>query len=183
MTVVPFRRRDTCRLCGGGDLHLVLVLTPTPPANAFVDEATRAAEQPCFPLDVFFCGDCAHIQLLDVVDPAALFENYVYVSGTSPTFVEHFDGYANDVTRRFKPPAGSLIVDIGSNDGTLLSAFKGRGFRVLGIDPARDIAAGANEAGIETIADFFFTGTGGGNQGKLRFGGSHHRQQRFRPCR
>ena len=155
MTAVPCRRRDTCRLCGGNDLSLVLALTPTPPANAFVEEAAKDTEQPCFPLDVYFCGTCAHVQLLDVVDPGLLFKNYVYVSGTSPTFVEHFDGYANDITRRFNPPDGSLIVDIGSNDGTLLAAFKGRGFRVLGIDPARDIAARANEAGIETIADFF----------------------------
>ena len=155
MTAVPCRRRDTCRLCGGNDLSMVLALTPTPPANAFVEEAAKDIEQPCFPLDVYFCGTCAHVQLLDIVDPGELFENYVYVSGTSPTFVEHFDGYANDVTRRFEPPAGSLIVDIGSNDGTLLAAFKSRGFRVLGIDPARDIAARANEAGIETIADFF----------------------------
>jgi SAM-dependent methyltransferase len=84
-----------------------------------------------------------------------LFENYVYVSGTSPSFVEHFDDYANDIIERFKPPAGSLVVDIGSNDGTLLAAFKARRLRVLGIDPARDIAARANEVGIETIADFF----------------------------
>ncbi len=155
MTAASCRRRDTCRLCGGSELTLVLALTPTPPANAFVEEAAKDIEQPCFPLDVFFCGDCAHVQLLDVVDPAVLFENYVYVSGTSPSFVEHFDGYAKDITRRFKPPAGGLVIDIGSNDGTLLAAFKSLGLRVLGIDPARDIAARANEAGIETIADFF----------------------------
>ena len=94
--------------------------TPTPPANAFVEEAAKDIEQPCFPLDVYFCGTCAQVQLLDVVDPVLLYENYVYVSGTSPTFVKHFDGYANDIIRRFKPPAGSLIVDIGSNDGVLL---------------------------------------------------------------
>jgi len=133
----------------------VLALTPTPLANAFVDEAAKTIEQLCFPLDVYFCETCAHVQLLDVVDPGLLFENYVYVSGTSPTFVEHFDGYANDVIERFEPPDGSLVVDIGSNDGTLLAAFKSRGFRVLGIDPARDIAARANEAGIETLAAFF----------------------------
>ena len=101
MATVPCRRRDTCRLCGGEDLSLVLALTPTPPANAFVEEAAKNTEQSCFPLDVYFCGDCAHIQLLDVVDPGLLFKNYVYVSGTSPIFIEHFDGYANDVIERF----------------------------------------------------------------------------------
>ena len=149
------RRRDTCRLCGGKDLHTVLELTPTPPANAFVGETGLDSEQPCFPLDVFFCRGCGHVQLLDVVDPGLLFEDYVYVSGTSPVFVEHFERYADDVTRRFGPEPGSLVVDIGSNDGTLLAAFKSRGLKVLGVDPARDIAARANEAGIETIAGFF----------------------------
>lgn len=155
MTVETCRRRDTCRLCGGGDLTLVLALTPTPPANAFVDESQKAHPQACFPLDVFFCNTCAHVQLLDVVDPAVLFENYVYVSGTSPSFVKYFDDYAATLTNRFTPDVGSLVVDIGSNDGTLMAAFQSRGFRVLGVDPARDIAARATEAGVETIADFF----------------------------
>jgi len=149
------RRQVTCRLCGGGELTLVLALTPTPPANAFVEKAAKSEPQPCFPLDVFFCETCQHVQLLDVVDPALLFENYVYVSGTSPSFVRHFDDYANALIDRFVPGEDGLVVDIGSNDGTLLSAFKKRGLRVIGIDPARDIAARATEAGIETIADFF----------------------------
>ena len=153
-----WRRRDTCRLCGCGDLRLVLSLTPTPPANAFVAEAAKDSEQPCFPLDVFFCEACKHVQLLDVVDPGLLFENYVYVSGTSPQFVKHFDDYAGAVMDRFRPAPKSLVVDIGSNDGTLLTQFKSRGPRVLGVDPARDIARAATEAGIETIAGFFTPG-------------------------
>jgi len=151
----PHRRRDTCRLCGGSDLVSVLELTPTPPANAFVGEDALGTEQPCYPLDVFFCAGCGHVQLLDVVDPRLLFEDYVYVSGTSLHFVKHFEDYAESVIGRFKPPAGSLVVDIGSNDGTLLSAFRSRGMEVLGVDPARDIAAWATEAGTETMAAFF----------------------------
>ena len=117
----PHRRRDTCRLCGNGDLVSVLELTPTPPANAFVGEAALTTEQPCYPLDVYFCAGCGHVQLLDVVDPRLLFEDYVYVSGTSPHFVKHFEDYADSVIGRFKPTAGSLVIDIGSNDATLLS--------------------------------------------------------------
>ena len=123
MTTGPCLRRDTCRLCGGKDLASVLKLTPTPPANAFVDNIALDTEQACFPLDVFFCSTCFHIQLLDVVDPGLLFENYVYVSGTSPAFVKHFSDYANAVTSRFGPAPGSLAVDIGSNDGTFFGFF------------------------------------------------------------
>ena len=147
-------RRDTCRLCGGGDFSLVLSLTPTPPANAFVAEDALDAEQACFPLDVFFCNDCAHVQLRDVVDPRVLFEHYVYVSGTSDVFVQHFDAYAETVTGMLAGDA-PLVVDVGSNDGTLLARFKERGCTVLGVDPAREIAKRASEEGIETIADFF----------------------------
>jgi SAM-dependent methyltransferase len=148
-------RRSTCRLCGGTHLTMVLGLAPTPPANAFVPAAELDEPQERFPLDLFFCHDCAHVQLLDVVDPRVLFENYVYVSGTSPVFVRHFQAYADDVIARFRVPAGSLVVDVGSNDGTLLSCFAQAGMRVQGIDPARDIAADATARGIPTIADFF----------------------------
>jgi len=83
-------RRDYCQLCGSRDLTLILSLAPTPPANAFVPESALDQEQECFPLDVFHCEDCHHTQLTDVVDPAVLFENYVYVSGTSPAFCKAF---------------------------------------------------------------------------------------------
>ncbi len=149
------RRRDSCRLCGGKTLDLVLSLEPTPPANAFVTLAEADKEQARFPLDVFFCEDCFHVQLLDVLDPKVLFENYVYVSGTSPLFVKHFEDYAADVMARLSPRQSGLAVDIGSNDGTLLGFFKKAGMKVLGIDPARDIAEKATACGIETINDFF----------------------------
>lgn len=148
-------RRADCRLCGGQDLELVLSLVPTPPANAFVAPKDAAKKQETFPLDVHFCRSCGHVQLLDVVDPAELFEDYVYVSGTSPVFVKHFEDYANAVADRWKPAPGSLVVDIGSNDGTLLSFFKKKGLKVLGVDPAKAIAAEAARRGIETLTGFF----------------------------
>ena len=148
-------RRKTCRLCGGAHLTLVLELAPTPPANAFVPKEELNKTQQCFPLDVFFCEDCAHVQLLDIVDPSVLFENYVYVSGTSPSFVAHFESYAKSVLDQFKPKPGSLVLDIGSNDGTLLRFFQKAGMKVLGIDPAKNIAEQATKNGIETMAAFF----------------------------
>jgi SAM-dependent methyltransferase len=148
-------RRKTCRLCGGSKLTLVLELAPTPPANAFVSRDELDKPQPSFPLDVFFCEDCRHVQLLDVVDPSVLFENYVYVSGTSPSFVAHFESYAKGVLDQFKPAPGSLVVDIGSNDGTLLRFFQQAGMKVLGVDPARNIAEEATRKGIPTKAAFF----------------------------
>lgn len=148
-------RRDTCRLCNSKDVALAFSLTPTPPANALVGPASLDVVQESFPLDVFFCRSCTHVQLLDVVDPRILFENYVYVSGTSPSFTRHFQAYAEQVAERAELRPGALVVDIGSNDGTLLKAFKTLGASVLGIDPARNIAAAATAGGIETWPEFF----------------------------
>jgi SAM-dependent methyltransferase len=146
-------RRTDCRLCGGTRLTEVLSLAPTPPANAFVDRP--GVEQPSFPLDVFFCEECGHVQLLDVIDPEALFSNYVYASGTSPVFIQHFRNYAADLVDEFGLTPGTLAVDIGSNDGTFLRFLKEANLVVLGIDPARDIARRTTEAGIETLPVFF----------------------------
>jgi len=132
-----------------------LRLVPTPPANAFVSKVQLNQPQQTFPLEVFLCEDCSHLQLLDVIEPGILFSKYVYVTGTSQVFVNHFEDYVAFVIDKYAPPIGSLVLDIGSNDGTLLKVFSNAGFRVLGVDPASDIVAQANANGIETIADFF----------------------------
>ena len=148
-------RRDTCRLCSALHLDLVMQLTPTALANAFVSADELDEEQPTFPLDLFLCRSCGHLQLLDVVDPESLFRDYVYVSSTSPVFVEHFRNYADEVRARLNLQKDSLVVEIGSNDGTLLRFFQERGMRVLGVDPARDIAEKATGEGVKTIPAFF----------------------------
>jgi SAM-dependent methyltransferase len=90
-----------------------------------------------------------------VLDPSLLFADYVYVSGTSSSFVAHFEEYAASIMETYQPPPGALVVDIGSNDGTLLRFFQQAGMAVQGVDPARDIARAASEAGIETLNAFF----------------------------
>jgi SAM-dependent methyltransferase len=149
------RRRDDCRLCQSRDLVKVLSLAPSPPANAFVGPDDLDRDQVLFPLDLWLCARCSHLQLLDVVDPASLFRDYVYASGTSPVFVAHFDSYADYVVTGFQLRPDDLAVDIGSNDGTLLRAFQRAGLRTLGVDPALDIARRATESGVETIPSFF----------------------------
>ncbi|MEE2746179.1 MAG: class I SAM-dependent methyltransferase [Pseudomonadota bacterium] len=148
-------KREACRLCGGTSLVLVIALTPSPPANAFVPPEEVGHMQKVYPLDVYFCKSCGHVQLLDVVDPDQLFSKYVYVSGTSPVFVKHFNAYAKDVIERYKLKPESLVVDIGSNDGTFLRNFYEAGFRTIGVDPAEKIAGAASMEGIETIVAFF----------------------------
>ena len=156
MTGPDFYLKDSCRLCSGRNLKRVLQLASTPPGNRVLREEELGEEMPKYPLEIHFCSDCTHVQLGHVVDPRILYQrSYSYVSGTSPVFVAHLEEYANSVTQRFHLPAGSLVADVGSNDGTCLRAFQKRGFKVLGIDPASEIATQATQEGVETIADFF----------------------------
>ena len=155
MTKRPFLKRKFCRLCDSSDLISVVNLKSTPPANAFVNKSSLQKKQKLYPLELFFCNKCSHVQLLDVVEPSELFEEYVYISGTSPVFIKHFENYCDYIIEKFNPSSHEIIVDIGSNDGTLLSFFKAKGYSVLGIDPAKKIALQANKKGIKTINDFF----------------------------
>ena len=147
--------RDDCRLCKSKNLSRVLELPATPLANEFVTSSHRGIVQEKFPLFLSQCNQCGHVQLPVVVDPERLFRNYVYVSGTSKAFVAHFESLATEVIARNSIPRGALVIEIGSNDGTALKAFKERGMKVLGVDPAMNIAAAASKAGIPTLPHFF----------------------------
>lgn len=147
--------RATCRGCDGTDLFKFLELGPQPPANALLSSLDDAAVEKAFPLDVWFCRDCTLVQLLDVVDAELLFGHYLYVTGASDTMRAHFDGYAADVVAELELGADDLVVEIASNDGSLLEAFSRRGVKALGIEPARNIAELARERGIDTICRFF----------------------------
>ncbi len=148
-------RRDTCRLCGARELEKVLPLAATPVGDAYVLAEHLDQPQETYPLDIWLCRKCGLAQLVDIVDPKVLYVEYVYLTSISLGLVEHFRRYAEDVLRRVQPSPGALIVDIGSNDGSLLKAFQERGMRVLGIDPARDVGRLANERGVETLTGFF----------------------------
>jgi len=143
-------------MCGEGSLTKAMSLTPTPPGNDFLTKEELGRDEPVYPLDLYFCEACHHIQLGHVVDPKILYQkNYSYVSATSAYFVNHLKHYAKDMVERFDLKPGDLAVDIGSNDGTCLSFFKDKGMKVVGVDPATEIAGKATENGIDTIADFF----------------------------
>lgn len=145
-----------CRLCDGTRLTTVVELTPTPPGNNFLRADELSLPEPEYPLELRFCEDCHHVQLGHVVRPDILFRaNYSYVSGTSPVFVAHLRDYARDMVERFGLQKGAVVADIGSNDGTCLRFFQDAGCRVVGIDPAKDLATLATAAGIDTRADFF----------------------------
>ncbi len=147
--------RSTCRICDSKDLQPILSLGPTALANSFLGSPAEFATERSYPLRVHFCRQCTLFQLLDVVNPELLFRHYLYVTGTSATMRAHFRGYAETLIARLGLQPRDLVVEVASNDGTLLRGFAVHGIRTLGIEPARNIAAEASAVGIETVDEFF----------------------------
>jgi 2-polyprenyl-3-methyl-5-hydroxy-6-metoxy-1,4-benzoquinol methylase len=153
--MLNIKSKDNCRLCNGGNLKEVFRLTDSPLANAFVTKNDKEKHQEEYPLRLNFCRDCTHVQLSHVVDPEILYKHYLYVSGTSPVFVKHFQSYVDSLCSDYKLKNDSLVVEFGSNDGTMMKFFKEKGMRVLGIDPAEEITINASHNGLETFNGYF----------------------------
>ena len=154
MANIIYRRSD-CRGCGSRNLELVFSLKPSPIGDAYVTAERVNISQPSYPIDLHMCRHCGLAQILDVIDPEILYGEYIYVTASSTGLAEHFRGYADSVKDRCRLMSGALVVDIGSNDGTLLRCFQERGMNVLGVEPAAHIAAQATTGGIKTIDRFF----------------------------
>jgi SAM-dependent methyltransferase len=108
---------------------------------------------------LYFCETCSLVQLLDVIDPELLFRNYIYVTGTSDTMAGHNRRYASTIVDLLKLQTDALVVEVASNDGSLLKCFQEHGVRTLGIEPATNIAQIARSRGVETIEHFFSLAT------------------------
>lgn len=158
----PYIHKNSCRICGSKNLTKFLDLSKQPLANAFLENKDDFKAEKKYPLAVYFCHDCNLAQLLDVIDKKILYRNYIYfTSGIISILLtanlsrdNHFFIYARDVLKRFLKKR-DFVVEIASNDGAMLSVFQKQGCRVLGIDPAVNIAQVANQRGIETLAEFF----------------------------
>jgi len=145
--------RKTCRLCEGLNIEKVVPLEPIPLPDKFLtkDQLGTVSEE-FFPVDIYMCRDCGHVQILEMINPEILWDDdFSFHSGQSKGVIEHFDEVSQKVIQQYKPTSTSLVVDVGSNDGTMLNFFKKAGFRVLGIDPIKRIAQEATEAGIKTL--------------------------------
>jgi len=154
MKPVIYRRSD-CRACASHDLELVFALQPTPVGDDYIDETRLGQVQPSYPIDLYMCKQCGLAQITDVIDPDVLYGNYIYVTESSFGLSDHFRSYAEHVVKRCMLKPGSMVMDLGSNDGTLLRAFKSQGMKVLGVEFAAHIAEQATANGIETIGKFF----------------------------
>lgn len=153
--VRKIKKISFCRACKKRDIEKIISLGPTPNANSYLHKNRIDSEEYYYPLDVYFCNSCYFLQLGHEIMPEILFEDYVYVSGTSPVFIKHFEKYADEITHKLALNKNSLVIDIGSNDGTLLSFFKKNGMKVLGVEPVKKIALTAQKKGIKSVIKFF----------------------------
>jgi hypothetical protein len=144
---------DRCQICDSTQLDPVIFIGYLPPVNSMVAIGTRPTQQPAYPAQVLHCRNCQLVQLGLIVDPAILFPpEYPYTSGTTKILRDNFAELSREIASLYPLGPSDLIVDIGSNDGTLLSNFTARG-PVFGIEPTQ---AGelANQRGIPTMISF-----------------------------
>jgi len=148
--------KQTCRMCKSENLHKFLDLGYSALADNFLNISQLNEPETFFPLSVVFCRDCGLFQLSYVVSPELMFnKDYLYDSSTTQTGRNHFTSMAHSLCNRFNFTQGSLAIDVGSNAGVLLSGFKSKGLKVLGIEPSSKVAEISIKKGIETIVDFF----------------------------
>lgn len=149
-------QKQSCRACGKTQLERYLDLGFTPPADSFLRAASLREPETHYPLEVYVCLACGHSQLGYVVPPQILYQHdYPYESSTTAAGRTHFSGFAARAAKRLGMGGADLAVDIGSNVGVLLSGFKDCSCRVVGVEPAANIAATAVARGIPTINEFF----------------------------
>jgi SAM-dependent methyltransferase len=153
-------RMSTCIVCHEAQVEEFLDLGVTALANNFLTADEVARDEPTYPLRVGFCHACTHVQLTTPVPPPSMFQTYLYRSSASTTLSDHLADLARTLVERHRLGSDDLVVDIGCNDGTLLNAFRDRGVRTLGVDPAENLAA-LDESGIERYVGYFGEETAG----------------------
>lgn len=140
-----------CRVCGGSNLVDILDLGYQPWGNDF---RTTPGEADKYPLIGCFCNDCTTFQIKHNVSKEIMYEDHSYLSGANASMTKHFQSVADKACKELGDDE-NFVVDIGSNDGTLLQTYKKKGLKVLGVEPCENISLKAINSGIPTTVDFF----------------------------
>jgi hypothetical protein len=157
------KRITECLVCQSRDMKTIFDLGDQPPANALQDHPNTFIQ--CAQLAAQMCKDCTHVMQKVAYDAKALFDKYLYVSGTSNTLNEYFDWFASNVARHYEDQA---ILEIASNDGTLLRKLKDRGCKyVEGVEPAKNLVAQSAAKGVYVTQDYWPFDTGNQKYGVI----------------
>ena len=142
-----------CRLCGSSLISAVIPMHPIPIGEHYSKE-NLITDAPRYPIDIYQCSVCKAVQTNDDIDSDFLWKDYTYFSGQTDKIVKHFDEFSNYITKTYDIQDKNVL-DIGSNDGSLLKQFKYKGYKVQGIDPAQTVVEEARRNGIPTELGLF----------------------------
>ena len=146
---------STCQICNSSKLHTILDLGHQPLCDTLLTKEMLDQSEKNYPLRMVWCEECTDVQIDYCVDGSEVYHpEYPYKSGVTKELVEYQVKIAESLIAKYNLKPNDLVVDIGSNDGTLLSGFKGTGIRTAGVEPT-NIAKIANANGIETVQAFF----------------------------
>ena len=146
---------NKCRACGSTNIKSVIQLLPTASEGDFISKDQLDEKQKLYDSEVVFCVQCSFLQMKHLLDSNVIYENYYYETKATLGLNKHFVNYADDVLKSVGVDKKILVVDLGSNDGGMLKAFKDRGKKVIGVEPCKSISESANNNGIKTINSFF----------------------------
>jgi 2-polyprenyl-3-methyl-5-hydroxy-6-metoxy-1,4-benzoquinol methylase len=152
---VPAAETSCCRFCNAPLEQIFIDLGLSPLANSYLKNEDLKSEEQFFPLRAYVCGECFLVQLEEWETPENIFGDYAYFSSYSESWLQHAKAYVRRVVDRFGIGSQSKVVEIASNDGYLLQYFAEKEIPVLGIEPAKNVAAVARAKGIPTRVDFF----------------------------
>lgn len=153
---VPVGKLDHCQITGSKNLFQAIDLGHQPPCDALLEAHMLDMPEKHYPLRLMICPESGSAQLDYIVDGKEIyFPEYPYRSGISKPLAEYQRAFADDIVKQFSVAKGSLVVDVGSNDGTLLTGFKRNGMKALGVEPTNIAKIARKENGIDTIQRFF----------------------------
>ncbi len=155
LTAAETTRSGHCRFCGTPLEHTLVDLGMSPPCNNILKAEQLNDMEAFYPLHVWVCSKCFLVQLQEYVSPAEIFSDYSYFSSYSDSWLRHAQTYVTMATGRFGLDQASQVVEIASNDGYLLQYFVEQGIAALGVEPAANVAAVAQQKGIPTVVRFF----------------------------
>ncbi len=152
-----YRLTKFCRLCLNKEIKIAFKLSKIPLGEKYFLNKNKALKQKKFPQTIGWCPKCNNVQVMEVINNKLLWQNYTYLSGQTEAIVKHFEKFTKKTLKRFNLNKNDLIIDIGSNDGSLLKAFKKskKKIRVLGVEPAKNVAQLAEKKNINTLNKFF----------------------------
>ena len=144
-----------CQICDSNKMHLILDLGNQPLCDSLLTKEMLNNSETTFPLRMLWCEECSLAQLDYCVDGTEVYHpDYPYRTGITKELVEYLKSMSDSLTQKYNLNQNDLVVDLGSNDGTLLNGFKENGIKIIGVEPT-NIAKIANENNIETVQEFF----------------------------